>query len=178
MRDPGRSLQPTTDFLGDSQQELGDHRAWLERAARGLGFAPTDAEDLTQAVAATFLEVLPRFERRSSVRTFLFGILRRKAAELRRSRTRVAAIEDTTPPIEASNLQPDAQLEAAQLGRALGECIEALPPKQRSVVELKFMHARETESASREVGISANYFGVLLNRARAHLRDCIGAHGF
>ena len=45
------------------------------RAARGAGLSPQRAEDVTQGTFATFIEVVPRFEGRSHVRTFLFGIL-------------------------------------------------------------------------------------------------------
>ena len=54
------------------------------RAARGAGLSPQDAEEVTQETFTTFLEIAPRFEGRSHVRTFLFGILYRKIAELRR----------------------------------------------------------------------------------------------
>ena len=54
------------------------------RAARGAGLAAQEAEDVTQATFTTFIESAPRFEGRSSVRTWLFGILiqedRRSAA--------------------------------------------------------------------------------------------------
>ena len=78
MREPVNSLQPSVEFSRDALEgELEAQLAWLGRAARGLGFSTSDAEDLVQTVAATFLEVMPRFEGRSSVRTFLFGIMRR-----------------------------------------------------------------------------------------------------
>ena len=58
------------------------------RAARGAGLSPERAEDVTQATFATFIEVARRFEGRSHVRTFLFGILYKKIAEARRGERR------------------------------------------------------------------------------------------
>ena len=55
------------------------------RAARGAGLAPQEAEDVTQATFTTFIESAPRFEGRSSVRTWLFGVLSKKIAEARRA---------------------------------------------------------------------------------------------
>ena len=49
--------------------------AQILRAARGAGLDPQQAEDVTQATFTTFIEAAPRFEGRSSVRTWLFGIL-------------------------------------------------------------------------------------------------------
>ncbi len=58
--------------------------AQIFRAARGAGLARQHAEDVVQATFTTFVETAPRFEGRSHVRTWLFGILYRKIAESRR----------------------------------------------------------------------------------------------
>ncbi len=55
------------------------------RAARAAGLDSQQAEDVTQATFATFIEAAPRFEGRSHVRTWLFGILYKKVAEARRA---------------------------------------------------------------------------------------------
>ena len=60
------------------------------RAARSAGLDASRAEDVTQATFTTFIEAAPRFEGRSSVRTWLFGILYNKIAEARRARDRDA----------------------------------------------------------------------------------------
>ena len=52
------------------------------RAARGAGLDPGQAEEVTQATFTTFIETAPRFEGRSHVRTWLFGILYKKLGEL------------------------------------------------------------------------------------------------
>ena len=64
------------------------------RAARGAGLDPQQAEDVTQATFTTFIEAAPRFEGRSRVRTWLFGILYKKIAEARRARQRDNQYED------------------------------------------------------------------------------------
>ncbi len=57
--------------------------AQILRAARGAGLDSQQAEDVTQATFTTLIEAAPRFEGRSSVRTWLFGILYKKIAEAR-----------------------------------------------------------------------------------------------
>src|SRR5260370_6136250 len=74
-----------------------DHARPLLRAAKALGFAEQDAEDLVQDVFTTFLEKLDSFEGRSQVRTWLFGILHRKALE----RLRASIVDDRMDPIDA-----------------------------------------------------------------------------
>jgi RNA polymerase sigma-70 factor (ECF subfamily) len=178
VREPADSLQPPGDFSGSRlETELEGQLSWLGRAARGLGFSSSDAEDLVQTVAVTFLEVMPRYEGRSSVRTFLFGILRRKAAEMRRRARRLdqddAALESTP-----SSSDGESRVSNAQLGQVLRDCIEQLPQKQRSAAQLRFQQEQETEVVGQGLGVSANYIGVLIHRAREHLRDCVGRHGF
>lgn len=69
-------------------ETVSTHSRPLYRAALGMGFRPEEAEDLVQDVFIVFLDALERFEGRSKVRTWLFGILHRKALERRRSRMR------------------------------------------------------------------------------------------
>lgn len=54
------------------------------RAALGAGLDQPLAEDVTQSTFATFIESAHRFEGRSHVRTWLFGILYNKISEMRR----------------------------------------------------------------------------------------------
>lgn len=177
MREPVDSLQPPNDFSRAALEgQLEGQLAWLRRAARALGFSTSDAEDLVQTVAATFLEVMPRFEGRSSVRTFLFGIMRRKAAEMRRGVKRLT--HDQEAMSNAAITSAEVRLSNAQLGQVIDECIEQLPQKQRDAARLRFREERESEESARGLGVSGSYFGVLIHRAREHLRDCVGRHGF
>ena len=64
------------------------------RAASGAGLDGQLAEDVAQSTFLTFLETAHRFEGRSRVRTWLFGILYRKIAEARRKAGREQSTED------------------------------------------------------------------------------------
>jgi DNA-directed RNA polymerase specialized sigma24 family protein len=70
------------------------------RAARGAGLDPSAAEDVVQATFATFIETASRFEGRSHVRTWLFGILFRKLSEFRRGRARDRTMDSIDDLIE------------------------------------------------------------------------------
>jgi RNA polymerase sigma-70 factor (ECF subfamily) len=149
------------------------HR-WLVASARRMGFGASDAEELALAVWATFIEIVPRFEGRSAVRTFLLGVLRRKASEARRKR-------DLTAPVECADLaagpeaQLENQLETQRLGRAVSACAEQLSPAERRVVELRAIEGEGGPDVARRLSLTANHVAVLLHRARRHLLDCLGA---
>jgi RNA polymerase sigma-70 factor (ECF subfamily) len=81
------------DALAEAVHE---HARPLLRAARTLGFAESEAEDMVQDVFRTFLERLDNFEGQSQLRKWLSGILHRKALE----RHRAAAMDDRVDPID------------------------------------------------------------------------------
>ena len=86
--DPDLAAQVRAGDRTAIQTVVETYLAQILRAARGAGLAPERAEDVTQATFTTFIEAAPRFEGRSSVRTWLFGILYKKIAEARRARQR------------------------------------------------------------------------------------------
>lgn len=159
----------------------------IYRAARGLGFSPSDAEDLAQEVFLTFLETLDRFEGRSAVGTWLFGILHHKALERRRSHAR----EESTPELDeafekrfdadGSWLRPpveaDRLLESRQAGEMLRDCLEGLPAQQREVFQLRQVEELSAVAVAGIVGCTTNHVGVLLHRARLRLRACLDRKG-
>ena len=165
-----------------------DHARPLYRAARGMGFRDDEAEDLVQDVFATFLETLDRFEGRSQVRTWLFGIFHRKVFERRRESQR----EERHDPIDevfesrfdanGKWVRPPADLhqllESKEIGRVIEECLNGLPTAQREVFVLREMECAGTEEICKILGISATNMSVLLHRARARLRECIESKGW
>jgi len=165
-----------------------DHARPLYRAARGLGFAEPEAEDLVQDVFATFLVRLDSFEGRSQLRTWLFGIMHRKVQERRRA----SAVEDRADAIEdvlesRFNLsgkwaRPPADLEKLFLSKELGQfirgCIESLPANQRDAFVLREVEGLETNEICKILNVSATNFGVLFYRARAQLRECLELKGW
>ena len=90
------------------------------RAARGAGLSPERAEDVTQATFATFIEVARRFEGRSHVRTFLFGILYKKIAEARRGERREQQTDSIEDLVESRFALTEAG--SAPRGLSIGSC--------------------------------------------------------
>lgn len=152
-----------------------------------MGFDSTDAEDLTQEVFVTFLETLDRFEGRAQIRTWLFGILIRKAQERRRARLRDqqhdaldegfesrfdAAGTWVRPPVSAERLTDSAELRAA-----LAACLGSLPAPHMAAFHLREVEAHSAADTARLMGITVNHVGVLFHRARLLLRKCLAGKG-
>jgi len=165
-----------------------DHAARLFRAARRLGLSPTDAEDLVQDAFSTFLQSLDRFEGRSSVYTWLHGILIRQAKAYWRRLARDAdrdPIDKTwesrfdaagnwvRPPVD-----PYRALSSQQVGLALRECAGELPARQRAALLLRQVERRSAAETAELLGLSVTHIGVLVHRARLRMRACLQAHGW
>jgi len=177
------------------QRDAGTLRRFVEelarplyRAARGMGFGQADAEDLVQDVFTTFLTTLDRFDGRSRVSTWIFGILHHKAQERRRELARDAAHDPIdelfeaqfdergswrTPPVAFER-----QIEARELRDAIQGCVEQLPPSLREAFVLRDMQDLDTSEICKILGRTVTHVGVQLHRARARLRSCLEALGW
>jgi RNA polymerase sigma-70 factor (ECF subfamily) len=170
------------------RQVVDEHGRRLYRAARGMGFSPGDAEDLAQDVFVTFLETIERFEGRSEVGTWLFGILYRKAQEHRRSHAREEpsdALDEAfearfnadrswrEPPIPADRL-----VAADETAAALRVCLAGLPTQYREVFQMRQVDDLSPATVSAVLGCSINHVGVMFHRARVRLRACLEAKGW
>jgi len=164
-----------------------DYLAQIIRAARGAGFDQQSGEDVAQATFLTFIETAPRFEGRSHVRTWLFGILYKKIAEARRKAQRAQDTEDidgvfekrfapsggwTRPPKPV-----DAGIQNEELGREISDCLDQVSTKQRMAFVLREMEELSTEETCNVLEITHTNLGVLLFRARNRLRECLESKG-
>ncbi len=175
-RDPEALQAVTSAYLGQ-----------ILRAARGAGLDPQLAEDVTQSTFTTFIEAAPRFEGRSHVRTWLFGILYKKIAEARRDERRAGEHEEIDEVVErrfapdGSWARPprpvDTRLYDAESRAAIEECLEGVPTKQRMAFILREVHELESEEVRKILDVTVTNLGVLLYRARNRLRECLEAKG-
>lgn len=160
--------------------------AYLEqilRAARGAGLGPVESEEVTQETFTTFFEAAPRFEGRSHVRTFLFGILYRKIFEARRARSRENRHDPIDEVVESrfapggSWIRPpdssDRLLLTHELRRALSECLEASPLPQRMAFYFREIEGLSTQEICEILDVSPTNLGVMLFRLRNRARECL-----
>ena len=157
------------------------------RAAGGAGFAPQLAEDVAQDTFVTFIETAPRFEGRSHVRTWLFGILYKKIAAARRNLGRDNEMDDieevfeqrfdnagswTRPPLPV-----DAEVYGAEVRQGIDGCLGRVPTNQRMAFVLREIEGMDTQEICKILEVTRTNLGVLLHRARNRLRECLEAKG-
>ncbi len=158
------------------------------RAAKGAGLTAEQAEDVAQATFVTFLETIARFEGRSHVRTWIFGILYRKIQELWRGLGREQSVGDVESVSESrfdANghwVRPPRDIEArlgdAEIRLGISQCLERLRSNQRMAFVLREIQGFSTKEICNILETSATNVGVLLHRARNGLRECLEGKGF
>jgi RNA polymerase sigma-70 factor (ECF subfamily) len=159
------------------------------------------AEEVVQETWLAVLRQLDRFEERSSLRTWVFQILAKRAITLgvreRRSVpfSELAAQEADsgeaavaaerflgpehrwaghwmTPPRSWAGL-PEERLLAGETSERLDAAVEALPPMQGTVLRLRDVHGWTGAEVCQALGLSEANQRVLLHRARSKVRHAL-----
>jgi len=152
------------------------------------------AEEVVQDAWLTVLRSLDRYERRSTFRTWVFGIV----VNLARSRARAERREVPLPPASAPSVAqarflprthprwphhwalepaawrtPEDELLAGETRKIIIDAIDALPPTQREVIVLRDIEGLPSTDACNILGLKDTHQRVLLQRARSRVRNAL-----
>lgn len=170
----------------------------LVRMAR-IYVGPATAEDVVQETWLGVIRGLERFEGRSTLTTWVFGILINVARSRRVREARSvpfsslfdAASAPHEPAVDPDRFLPadherwprhwavppaplpDRAAETAEALRALREAVDRLPPAQREVITLRDVVGCSAEETCNALGLSDTNQRVLLHRARAKVRAAL-----
>lgn len=182
-----------TDFT----HELEAHRKYLMRVAH-LQLRDRDvAEDVVQETLLAAIVGQQAFNGRSSIKTWLTGILKHKIVDAIRRKQRDPLFESSlaeetdledfdamfrpngaweTPPAPWGN--PESALSQQQFFDVMQLCLEKLPPNTARVFIMREVLELESEEICKELLITANNLWVILYRARMALRQCLEQNWF
>lgn len=173
--------------------EFEEHRRYLFKFAM-LQIRDQDAvEDLVQETLVAALGAADGFSGKSSVRTWLTGILLHKIVDLRRrtGRRQTVSIDSLQEEGGAEQVDvlfkengryqelprdwgdPEQALSQRRFLETLEKCVEGLPETAARVFLLREMMGLSTEEICSELGVSSTNCSVLLHRARLRLRECM-----
>lgn len=143
--------------------------------------------DLVQDTFVSALKGLSNFEGKSSIKTWLFSILKRKIIDhWRREETR------KTKPMSALGTDSESgeeriigrqsegliseievDFENEELKKVILSCVQELPEKWKGIVIDKLLEEKQTEEVCKEHDITASNLWVIIHRAKVQLRDCL-----
>lgn len=193
------------------QIDRGNPQGWSQLVQRYQGrllaFARSrlarkaEAEDLVQDTFIAFLESIKRFDRRLSLETFLFTILRRRIIDALRGKTmRMCYLQDTMqgPSEEAEDASSrvpasDAMTasfyarraeDAAAFSRALADALDALVGRFRNaenfrdlqIVEMIFYAQLRNKDVAAVLKMDEKAIALIKHRCLNEIRDHIIAH--
>ncbi|MFT5643444.1 MAG: RNA polymerase sigma-70 factor (ECF subfamily) [Janthinobacterium sp.] len=154
------------------------------------------AEDAVQDALLAVLEKPDSYQGRSSLRTYVTGILKFKIIDQLRRGAREQAIdareeqseEDAIAALFARDghtvemprqwADPEQTLHQKDFFKVLEMCLEKLPAKTARVFMMREWLELDTDEICKELAISSSNAWVLLYRARLRLRECLDLHWF
>jgi RNA polymerase sigma-70 factor (TIGR02943 family) len=155
------------------------------------------AEDLVQETLLAGLNAADKFQGKSTERTWLTSILKRKIIDIYRKNSTSRELsfgehestvfdadfyqsegpfkghwlEGSGP--HSNSLMPDGAMEQEELARFIQHCIEHLPPQLAAAFIMKMIDEEEADLICKELGISTSNLWVMLHRARLKMRKCL-----
>jgi RNA polymerase sigma factor (sigma-70 family) len=135
---------------------------------------PHEAADILNEVFMEIWRAAGRFEGRSAVKTWIFGIAYRKTMDHFRKTARVSVSDDIP---EVADESPDALtcLASAQEAEHVRHCMGTLSPDHRSAIELAFYEDLSYPEIAGITGIAEGTVKTRVFHAKKLLMHCLGA---
>lgn len=148
------------------------HAGFVWRSSRRFGVPDEALEDVVHEVFMIVRRRLHDFDRRAAPTTWLYGITRGVAANVRRSRARAEARHRLVPLGDAPP-DPEQAAERAEAIACLAEFLEALDPDQREVFELVDLEGLRGPEVAELLDANLNVVYSRLRLARRKLESFI-----
>lgn len=164
--------------LPDFKRIYEEHMPFMWRAARHLGVSPGAVEDVLQELFLLVHRRLPAFEGRSSLRTWMYGILLHVVRNHRRKQRKrqaegTAADIDQVPSAPAG---PQEAMEAAEALRVVQSLLEELDDPRREVFVLVELEQLTVPEIAELLGEKVNTIYGRLRVARQQFEMALRRH--
>lgn len=167
--------------------ELASHNSYLlAYATRRLGDRDA-AQDVVQDTMVAVLSGNAEFAGRSALRTWLVGILKHKIMDVYRERGRTPASldameeagddpasHDVAQEARTSNhIDPATAFERTRFWETFERELGRMPARTASAFVMSELSGMHSDDVCKELGITANFLGVMRHRAKAMLRTSL-----
>lgn len=198
------SLAKKAGFLAKDKKHTLDPGGWVDQYADYLfNYAvvrlsdPEKAADVVQETFLSALKAKDKFQGKSTEKTWLTSILKRKIIDIYRknSTNRESSMQEIGDSAEdrdnfnyqgmykghwkeekmphSNSLLPEGEVENNELREILEKCIGALPENLAAVFVMKMIDDATSEEICKELDLTPSNVWVMMHRARLKLRGCI-----
>ncbi len=165
------------------------HADYLFAYARYKLPSKETAEDVVQETFLSALSAVDKFQGKSSERTWLVSILKRRIVDFYRKeakRDEQNFSSYSLPFHEGDDMEnhwlenrapkdwsTDEKIQLDEFHQVLQICLSFLKPKQRLVFMMKILEQCSSDEVCEKAGISSENLWTIMHRARLQVRECI-----
>ena len=151
------------------------------------------ADEVAQESWVSVMKALPKFERRSTLKTWIMRIVSNTAKSRLRHESRTVNVDNfeglsesvinserfkegghwAVPPSIWQGDSPESLLASEQLQGVIDKALKDLGPLQRSVVSLRDIQGLDMDTICKILEVSESNARVLLHRARSQIREAV-----
>jgi RNA polymerase sigma-70 factor (ECF subfamily) len=159
------------------EQVYADYFDFVWRSVRRLGVPPSAVDDAAQDVFLVVHRKLADFERRSSLKTWLFGIVRRVVRDHRPRRDRAqpeASERDAVSELpDRDSAGPHEHAERAEATRVLNALLDTLDDDKREAFVLAELEQCTVPEVAEALGVNVNTVYARVRAARRELEQAL-----
>ena len=155
----------------------GEHFAFVWRCLRGLGVPEAGLDDAAQDVFVIVHRRLSEFRGESTLRTWLYAIVRNVASNARRSQRRKGELAELPGDAAASSGDPLQSAQDQQAARFVRSFLEGVGDKKRELFVLAVIEQMSVPEVAEALGIPLNTAYTRLRSVRADFQAALAVRG-
>ena len=154
-----------------------EHFAFVWRCLRGLGVPDSALDDAAQDVFVIVHRRLAEFRGDSTMRTWLYGIVRNVASNARRSQRRKRDLAPLPRDTAAITGDPQERAQHEQAARFVQGFLEGVDDKKRELFVLAVLEQMSMPEVARALGVPLNTAYTRLRSVRAEFQAALRQRG-
>jgi RNA polymerase sigma-70 factor (ECF subfamily) len=153
------------------------HIAFVCRCLRGLGVPESGLDDAAQDVFVVVHRRLAGFRGDSTIRTWLYGIVRNVASNARRSQRRKGELKPLPAGIAATSGNPQERIEEGEAASFVLRFLEQTSDKKRELFILAVLEEMSVPEAAEALGVPLATAYTRLRTVRAEFQAAMRERG-
>ncbi|HEX2972534.1 MAG TPA: RNA polymerase sigma factor, partial [Tepidisphaeraceae bacterium] len=151
-----------------------EHQALVLMLGQSMGLFGMDLEDAAAETFSNVYRALPKFEARSSLRSWIYRIALRTFAHFRRRRRRQATVALPEELHDRGQVSPDQHLAEVETNERIWALVARLDAREAAAVELHYRQGWSLDEIADTLECPVGTVKTLLFRGRQRLREAIG----